>query len=118
MDAVSWSSSTTRICAADERTKAMKRLICATLALSLLGATAASAHPFHGGHGGYGHGGGWHGRGGSGALIGLGVGLFALGAIAAASSHDRYDDRYYGPPPPPPPPPGYYGRGYDRGYDY
>jgi hypothetical protein len=98
----------------------MKRLICATLALSLLGATAASAQSFHGGHGGfshgggYGHGGGWHGRGTGGALIGLGVGLFALGAIAAASEHDRYYDRYeYGPPPPPPV---YYGRGYDRSY--
>ncbi|HWM62280.1 MAG TPA: hypothetical protein VNN98_09005 [Rhizomicrobium sp.] len=98
----------------------MKRLICATLALSLLGATAASAQSFHGGfgHGGYSHGGGyggWHGRGDGGALIGLGVGLFALGAIAAASQHDRNEGRYYdrydyGPPPPPPP--AYYGRGY------
>jgi opacity protein-like surface antigen len=89
----------------------MKRLICATLALSLLGATAASAQPFHGGygHGGYGyHGGGWHGRGAG--LIGLGVGLLALGAVAAASEHDRYYDRYdYGPPPPPPPAYGRYG---------
>jgi len=50
-----------------------------------------------------------------GALVGLGIGLFALGAIAAASSHDRYYDRYeYGPPPPPPPPYGY--RGYGYGY--
>ncbi|HKB96187.1 MAG TPA: hypothetical protein VKB94_05015, partial [Rhizomicrobium sp.] len=58
----------------------------------------------------------WHGRGDNGALIGLGIGLFALGAIAAASQHDRYYDRYdYGPPPPPPPP---YGRGYGYGYDY
>ena len=103
----------------------MKRLICATLALSLLGATAASAQSFHGGfgHGGFGHGGGygreggWHGRGDGGALLGLGLGLFALGAIAASSEHDRYYDRYdYGPPPPPPP--AYYGRGYDRGYGY
>jgi hypothetical protein len=105
--------------AAEERTRTMKRLICATLALSLLGATAASAQSYH--HGGYSHGGGygrsggWHGRGDGGALLGLGIGLFALGAIAA-SQHDRYDDRYdYGPPPPPP---GYYGRGYDRGYGY
>ena len=36
----------------------MKRLICAVLALSVLGATAASAQPFR--HGGYGYGGGWH----------------------------------------------------------
>jgi hypothetical protein len=83
----------------------MKRLIAAVLALTLVGATAASAQPYrHGGYGGYSH--GWHGRGNGGALIGLGVGLFALGAIAAASEHDRYQDRYaYGPPPPPP---GYY----------
>ena len=92
----------------------MKRLICATLALSLLGATAASAQPYRGGfgHGGWSHGGGWHhDHGDGGALLGLGVGLFALGAIAAASQHDRYYDRYdYGPPPPPPPPA--YGYGY------
>jgi hypothetical protein len=106
----------------------MKRLICATLisaslALSPLAATAASAQSFHGGfgHGGYSHGsgygreGGWRGRGDGGALLGLGVGLFALGAIAAASEHDRYYNRYdYGPPPPP----AYYGRGYDRDYGY
>ena len=100
----------------------MKRLICATLipsvlALSLFGATAASAQPFRGGYGhGYGHG-GWHG-GNAGALIGLGVGLFALGALAASSQHDRYYDRNdYGPPPPPPPPPAY-GRGYGPDYGY
>ena len=97
----------------------MKRLISAltagTLALSLLGATAASAQSYR--HGGY-HGGwhdrGWHGRGdNSGALIGLGIGLFALGAIAASSHNDRYYDRYeYGPPPPPPPAYGYYGERY------
>jgi hypothetical protein len=107
----------------------MKRLMSAltagTLALSLLGATAASAQPFrhggyggyHGGYGGYhgGYGRGWHGRDNTGALVGLGIGLFALGAIAAASSHDRYYDRYeYGPPPPPPPPA--YGYRYDYGY--
>ncbi len=85
----------------------MKRLIAAALALTLVGATAASAQPYR--HGGYDH--GWHGRGDRGALIGLGVGLFALGAIAAVSEHDRYYDRYeYGPPPPPPP--AYYGPRY------
>jgi hypothetical protein len=103
----------------------MKRLLSAltagALALSLLGTTAASAQSFrHGGYGGY-RGGwndrGWRGHDNTGALVGLGVGLFALGAIAAASSHDRYYDRYeYGPPPPPPPPPAY---GYNRyGYGY
>jgi len=99
----------------------MKRLLSAalagTMALSLLGATAASAQSYR--HGGFGHGGysrGWHGRDNTGALVGLGIGLFALGAIAAASSHDRYYDRYdYGPPPPPPPPPAY---GYGYGYRY
>ena len=99
----------------------MKRLLSAalagTMALSLLGATAASAQSYR--HGGFGHGGysrGWHGRDNTGALVGLGIGLFALGAIAAASSHDRYYDRYeYGPPPPPPPPPAY-GYGYRYGY--
>lgn len=105
----------------------MKRLISAltagTLALSLLGATAASAQPYRGDfgrHGGWGYHGGWHDRGwrgdNTGALVGLGIGLFALGAIAASSHHDRYDDRYeYGPPPPPPPPPPAYGY---YGYDY
>lgn len=96
----------------------MKRLICATLALSLLGAVPASAQRFHrGGHGGYHHGHhGWHGRGNdTGALIGLGIGLFALGAIAAASQRDRYYDRYdYGPPPPPPA----YRGSYRYDYDY
>ena len=94
----------------------MKRLISAALVLTLLGATAASAQGYRGGYGGYGHGGGWHGRGDDGALLGLGVGLFALGAIVGASSHDRYEDRYYdrydyGPPPPP----AYHGR-YGYGY--
>ena len=78
----------------------MKRLVCATLAVSLLGATAASAQSYsHSGYNrGYGYG---HSRGhdNTGALIGLGIGLFALGAIVAASSHDndrgRYDDRAY-----------------------
>lgn len=95
------------------------RLIAGTLALSLLGATAASADSWR--HGGYrgGYDRGWHGRGdNTGALIGLGIGLFALGAIAASSQRDRYYDRYeYGPPPPPPPPPAYYGQRY-YGYDY
>ena len=87
----------------------MKRLICAALALSMLGATAASADPFR--HGGYGYDRGWHHHDNSGALIGLGIGLFALGALAASSNHDRYYDRYeYGPPPPPPP--AYYNYGY------
>jgi hypothetical protein len=87
----------------------IKRIIGAALALSLLGATAASAQGYRHG-GGYNHGGSWRGRSNDGALIGLGVGLFALGAIAA-SQRDRYYDRYeYGPPP------AYYGPRY--GYRY
>jgi hypothetical protein len=86
---------------------AMKRLISAALALTLIGSTAAVADP-------YGHRGGWgggrgnydrgyrHGDNGAGLAIGLGVGLFALAAIAASQHNDRYDDRY---------------RGYDNGYD-
>src|SRR5512138_294361 len=77
------------------RSKAMKlsaKLIASALALSLLGATAASADPWrHGGYRGGWHDRGWHGRGdNTGALIGLGIGLFALGAIAASSHNDRY----------------------------
>jgi hypothetical protein len=99
----------------------MKRLMSAVLALTLLGATAASAQPYrHNNYGSYSHSYGrdWHRHNdNTGALIGLGIGLFALGAIAAASSHhDRYDDRYEYAPPPPPPPPAY--RFYDRGYGY
>ncbi len=73
----------------------MKRLVCATLAVSLLGATAASAQSY--GHGGYNRGYS-HSRGNdnTGALIGLGIGLFALGAIVAASSHNNDRDRYNG----------------------
>ena len=54
----------------------------------------------------------------NGALIGLGIGLFALGRAcrgfvpAWTATDDRYD---YGPPPPPPPA---YRYGYDRGYGY
>jgi len=69
----------------------MKRLICATLALSLLGATAASAQTYR-------HGGGHHrshGGGNGAAILGVGLGLFALAAIASSSQRDRYEDRYY-----------------------
>jgi len=78
----------------------MKRLVCAALALSLIGSTAAVAQPYgrSGGWGGYSH----HNRGdnGAGLAIGLGVGLFALAAIAASQhqdrDYDRYDNRGYG----------------------
>jgi len=98
------------------RAKAIFGLLLAVVMVGAF-ATAASADPWR--HGGYrgGHDRGWHGRGdNTGALIGLGIGLFALGAIAASSHNDRYYDRYDYGPPPPPPPPAYYGpRGY---YDY
>lgn len=93
----------------------MKRLIAATLALTLMGSTAAMARGWHGYH--------HHGHDGAGAALALGLGIATLGIIAAANSHDRYYDRDYGYYAPPPPPPGYYryrgyyGPGYyDRGY--
>jgi len=46
-------------------------------------------------------------RDNTGAMIGLGIGLFALGAIIA-SSQDRYQPRYVPPPP-------RYGYGYGYG---
>ena len=62
----------------------MKKILAATLALTLLGATAASAAP-------YGHS---YGRGGdNGGAIVAGIGLLALGAILASQHHD-YDRNY------------------------
>jgi hypothetical protein len=90
----------------------MKKIIATAIAGTLLltATGAAMAQPYHGNQGysrGYsvnrGYDRGYHGN--AGAAIGLGLGLFALGAIIA-SNHDRYDDRYdyrYAPPPPPPP---------------
>ena len=72
----------------------MKRIVCAALALTLLGSTAASARDW--GHGGGGYGGGYrHHHGDGGAVLGFGLGILALGIIAAESDrhHDRYDDR-------------------------
>src|SRR5215469_1995234 len=99
------------------RSKVMKRLISAALALSLLGATAASAAPVNGplvpvdyrDHS-YRH----HDNG-AGVAVAAGIGLFALGAILASQNHDR-DDGYYRDRDD-----GYrdYGyRDYDRGYGY
>ncbi|HKU64535.1 MAG TPA: hypothetical protein VJQ06_05710 [Rhizomicrobium sp.] len=89
----------------------MKRLISAALALTLLGTSAAVADPW-GRHGGGWRGHGYHERGyrhgdnGAGLAIGLGIGLFALAAIAASQhDEDRYDRRGYG-----------YDNGYGRNY--
>ena len=91
----------------------MKRLISATLALTLMGTVAASAQSYRGGHGSYGgydrgyHNSyrgdyrGYRSHNDGGALIGLGIGLMALAAIASSQHHDRDYDRY----------------GYDRGYN-
>ena len=74
----------------------MKRLVCAALALTLLGTAAASAQSY--GRGGYDRGYSQRHGDNTGALIGLGIGLFALGAIVASqhdNDRDRYDDRAY-----------------------
>lgn len=79
----------------------MKKIIATALSASLAGTMlltatgAAMAQPYRGHYDR-----GYHGN--AGAAIGLGLGLFALGAIIA-TNHDRYDDRYgyrYAPPPP------------------
>jgi len=94
----------------------MKRVIALALAATLLGSTAASARSWghHSGHGWH-HGYGYHHGNGDAAAIGLGI--FALGALAIMSSqqaHDDYDARYA---PPPPPPPQAYGHA-PGAYDY
>jgi hypothetical protein len=84
----------------------MKRLISSVLALTLMGTVAASAQPFRSGHDAYirvdhrdTRPGGWtRGHADGAAMIGLGLGLFALAAIATAHQHDAYrpDGYYYG----------------------
>jgi hypothetical protein len=98
----------------------MKKIICAALALTLLGSTAAQASDW--GHGW--HGGGWHHHGNADWAVGLGLGLFALGVIGAAeSAHERnqyYRDRDAYDRNQDYPPPGYDNRGGgygDRSYE-
>ena len=100
----------------------MKRVIALALAATLLGSTAASAQSWghnyrgHGWHHGYGY---HHGHGDAAAAVGLGI--FALGALAIISSQNahRYDGPAYDSYGPPPPPPDRYGApyGYDNSYD-
>jgi hypothetical protein len=78
----------------------MKRTLCLALALTLLGSTAASADGWDRGFGrGF-----RHHHGGDGAALGFGLGILALGIIAAESAHNR--DRYRSED-------GYYDRGDD-----
>jgi len=90
--------------------KTVKKAIIGAMAVltvggSILGASAASAHPWGGGGGWGWHGGGYHGYGyGPGPVIAAGV----LGVAIGAS----LDHPYYGAPP------GYYaGPGYWGAYD-
>jgi hypothetical protein len=80
--------------------KAMKRLISATLALSLLGVTAASAAPYGYDRQGYGYDSQYrddsYRHDNNGAAIAAGVGFLALAAILASQNHrDGYYDRGY-----------------------
>lgn len=91
----------------------MKRILSLALAATLLGSTAAAAQGWGGHHYSQGGNRGWshhgygyhHDRGDAAAAIGLGI--FALGALAIISSQNaheydarRYDDRYAPPPSP------------------
>lgn len=105
----------------------MKRLISATLALSLLGATAAAAAPYdyntrgyNGGHTNQAYGSGYgsrdrgdynRGRGDNGAAF-AGLGLLAFAAILASQHHHHYHHGWYNRDR------GSYGYGDNRGYDY
>jgi hypothetical protein len=76
----------------------MKRLIAATLALTMLGSTAAMAHDYRGyGYHGYRH---HKHHDNLGPAIAVGLGVAALAIIASSQSdHDRYERRgyYYAP---------------------
>ena len=76
----------------------MKRLIAATVALTLLGSTAAMARDYHGHdrYDGYNR----HHHSDAGPAIAVGLGIAALALIASShSDHDRYEQRgYYSAP--------------------
>jgi hypothetical protein len=99
----------------------MKRVIAFALAATLLGSTAASAQGWghhnrgHGWHHGYSH---HRGHGDAAAAVGLGI--FALGALAIISSQNahRYDGPAYDSYGPPPPPPDRYSAPGSYDYDY
>jgi hypothetical protein len=105
----------------------MKRLLSITLALSLIGSSAAMAQPYRGGsyghdnrhysapyRGGHGYdyGRGYGYRDNGGAVAAVGIGILALGLFGAlASQNNQYSNGYYAPPPPP-----YGGYGYAPSY--
>jgi hypothetical protein len=100
----------------------MKRVIALALAATLLGSTAASAQGWgHHYRGGWNHGYGYHHNHGD-AAAAIGLGIFALGALAIISSQNAH--RYNGPaydsygPPPPPPSDRYYSAPGNYDYDY
>jgi hypothetical protein len=80
----------------------MKRLVCAALALTLIGSTAAVADPYGRGNWGGGYSRqdrGDYRHGDNGAGLAVGLGLFALAAIASQHNdrdYNRYDNRSYG----------------------
>jgi hypothetical protein len=85
----------------------MKRVLSVSLAVLLLGSTAAMAQPYHGysysNYRAYGY---HEHRGDAAAAIGAGILGFALGALAMSQNH--YYAPAYVPPPPPPYPYGAY----------
>src|ERR1700747_2969178 len=82
-----------RCVAQQEYRMTMKRVLAASLALSLLGTTAASADGWNGGGRHHGH---FFGHGSGGVALGIGLGILGLGLLASESHRHYYDDGYYG----------------------